>query len=131
MRQNRILVVDDDVTITAALRVKLARAGFAVSVAHNGLKPWEYLQDEPFGFVIVDENMPGMNGSDLCQRIRQDPQLKELPVLMITGKLFEPDRRRLCERFSLIDAIPKPFSPRNVARLVASHIRPVPAASHC
>ena len=126
-QQNRILIVDDDITITTALRVKLARAGFAVCEAHNGSKAWELLQNEPFDFVIVDEQMPGMNGSELCQRIRQAPGLKELPILMITGKLFESDRQRLFEQFRLVDAIPKPFSPRNVVRLVAEQFTPVSA----
>jgi len=128
-QQDHVLVVDDDTTLTGVLRRKLTRAGFAVSEAFDGQDAWELLQKEPIDFVIVDEKMPKVNGSELCQRIRQEPRLKELPILMITGKLLELDRERLRERFRLIDIIGKPFSPRAVLRTVATHLSRIPAAT--
>jgi len=126
---DHVLVIDDDATLTGVLRHKLTRAGFAVSEAFDGHDAWELLQKEPFDFVIVDEKMPKMNGTELCQRIRQEPRLTELPILMITGKLLESDRERLRERFRLIDIIGKPFSPREVLHIVANHLGRIPAAS--
>lgn len=128
-RQDRILVVDDDTTITTALRVKLERAGFAVSVAFDGREAWELLAEEPFDFVVVDEKMPRMNGTELCQRIREDPRLMELPILMITAKLLEMDREGLVGQFGLVDVIGKPFSPRAVASIAANHLTSTPAAT--
>jgi len=87
------------------------------------------LQEEPFDFVIVDEKMPEMNGTELCQRIRQDPRLTELPILMITAKLLELDREGLLEQFGLVDVLGKPFSPREVVGIVANQLRPVSAVT--
>ena len=121
-RQVHILVVDDDPIVIRVLRLKLTRAGFAVSVAFSGHEAWKLLQEKPADLLILDEQMPGMNGSELCRRIREDARLSELPILMITGKMLEVDQERLREQFRLIDIIGKPFSCRAVLRCVTTHL---------
>ena len=126
----RIMIVDDERLVRRALERTFKRNDLfecVISLASDAVSALGELEKREFDLIIADFKMPGMNGSELCQRIRQAPGLKELPILMITGKLFESDRQRLFEQFRLVDAIPKPFSPRNVVRLVAEQFTPVSA----
>ena len=121
-QQHHILLVDADPSFTRVLRFKFTHAGFAVTVASDGYEAWELLQENSFDFLIMAQQMPRMNGAELCERIREEPRLADLPILMITVKLLEIDRDRLREKFDLIDILGKPFSPRQVVQILNTHL---------
>jgi DNA-binding response OmpR family regulator len=112
----RILVAEDEPPLAFALQFSLERAGFVAAVAHDGGEAWELLQRDTFDLLITDDQMPKMTGSELCQRIREDPHFAQLPLIMLTGK--ELGREQLGRG----EVIPKPFSPRRVVAMVKKRL---------
>ncbi|APZ43014.1 response regulator [Acidihalobacter ferrooxydans] len=83
----RILAVDDFSTMRRIVRNLLRELGFNnVEEAENGQEALQKLRSKPFDFVVSDWNMPVMQGIDLLREIRSDPQLKSIPVLMVTAE---------------------------------------------
>ena len=83
----RILVVDDFSTMRRIVRNLLKELGFSnVDEAEDGAIALQKLQNGSFDFVVTDWNMPNMDGLQLLQTIRRSPNLKHLPVLMITAE---------------------------------------------
>ncbi|WP_297361892.1 chemotaxis response regulator CheY [Thauera sp.] len=85
--KTRFLVVDDFSTMRRIVRNLLKELGFAnVDEAEDGAVALQKLKSAPYDFVVTDWNMPNMDGLTLLQSIRREPQLKHLPVLMITAE---------------------------------------------
>lgn len=83
----KFLVVDDFSTMRRIVRNLLKELGFLnVDEAEDGAVALSKLTSEPFDFVVTDWNMPNMDGLTLLQQVRANPQLKHLPVLMITAE---------------------------------------------
>ena len=85
--KTRFLVVDDFSTMRRIVRNLLKELGFAnVDKAEDGAVALQKLKTAPYDFVVTDWNMPNMDGLTLLQNIRRTPELKHLPVLMITAE---------------------------------------------
>lgn len=83
--ESRILLVDDDPIMCELAQSKLAEAGYQVSVAENGARALERLRRDGADLVISDLEMPVMDGFELTEVIRADPELRETPVIVITA----------------------------------------------
>ncbi|MFO7246252.1 MAG: response regulator transcription factor [Thermaerobacter sp.] len=90
LKGRRILVVDDDRRITSVLRRGLERAGCRVTAAHDGPEGLRMAQEDPPDAVVLDVMMPGMDGIEVCRRLRSVQP--DLPVLMLTARDEVPDR---------------------------------------
>ena len=91
--RKRILVVDDSLTVREVERRLLENRGYEVVVAVDGMDGWNLLQgDSGFDLVISDVDMPRMNGIEFIRKIRQEPTLKGLPVIIVSYKDREEDR---------------------------------------
>jgi two-component system chemotaxis sensor kinase CheA len=93
-RLRSILVVEDSITARGLLRSILESAGYRVKTAVDGMEAWAALNLEPFDLVVSDVEMPRMNGFELTARIRNDKQLEELPVVLVTALESREDRER-------------------------------------
>jgi two-component system sensor histidine kinase and response regulator WspE len=93
-RRKRILVVDDSITVREVERQLLRTHGYEVAVAVDGQEGWNLVRAEHFDLVISDVDMPRMNGLELVQTIRQEPGLREIPVIIVSYKEREEDRLR-------------------------------------
>ena len=125
---SRILVAEDEPTLAFAIQLSLRRAGFEVAVAEDGCEAWDMLRKEAFDLLMTDHQMPKMTGFELCLRVWQDPQLAQLPIIILTGKEVDFGSEQRPERPDCFQIIPKPFSPRNVVAAV-KHLLQVSAAS--
>ena len=113
---SRVLLIDDDVRLYELLATYLEQNGFTVTCVADGPKGLAALAGGSFDAVLLDVMMPGMDGLEVCKRIRAKSQV---PVLMLTSKGDETDRVVGLE-IGADDYIPKPFSPRELlARLRA------------
>lgn len=83
----KILVVDDSETIRQQVSRALEAAGFGVVEAGDGLEGLERVADGNVSLVILDVNMPLLNGIDMLERMKQDPKTKDVPVLMLTTEV--------------------------------------------
>lgn len=106
----RILVVDDDRVNRALLTRSLEREGHRVRCAQNGLEALDLLRDEPCDVVLLDILMPKLDGVSLLKRMKTDPALHDLPVIMISG-VDETDSVVHCIEIGADDYLPKPFDP--------------------
>ena len=116
----RILVVDDN----RMNRIKLSRSleveGYEVGLADSGQAALESLGNEAFDVVLLDIIMPGMDGYQVLEKIKSDPELRVLPVIVISA-LDEMDSVVRCIEMGAEDYLPKPFNPVLLqARLNAS-----------
>lgn len=90
----RILVVDDSITSRTLEKNILENMGYAVTVAVDGQKGWEALQQQAFDLVVTDVEMPLMNGFELTEKIKQSEQFMHIPVVVVTSLAKDSDRRR-------------------------------------
>ncbi len=89
-----VLVVDDTITVREVERQLLEARGYRVSVAVDGMDGWQRVRGDDFDLVITDIDMPRLDGIDLVRSIRQDPRLGHLPVMIVSYRDREEDRRR-------------------------------------
>ncbi|CAM2163711.1 two-component system, chemotaxis family, sensor histidine kinase and response regulator WspE [Paraburkholderia sacchari] len=92
--RKRILVVEDSLTVRELERKLLEKRGYAVSVAVDGMDGWNTLRNGQYDLVITDVDMPRMDGIELVTMIRNDPQQRGVPVMIVSYKDREDDRRR-------------------------------------
>jgi two-component system sensor histidine kinase and response regulator WspE len=90
----RILVVDDSLTVREMQRKLLAARGYRVDVAIDGIDGWNSVRAGAYDLVITDIDMPRLDGIKLLERIRQDPRLQRLPVMIVSYKDRPEDRAR-------------------------------------
>src|SRR3990170_5336999 len=81
----RVLVVDDHEAVTRLLERLLGQQGYEVDVANDGISALELIERRQPDLVVLDVVIPGMNGFDLCRRLKQDPATRLLPVVLVTG----------------------------------------------
>ncbi|MCF7969120.1 MAG: hybrid sensor histidine kinase/response regulator [Methylococcaceae bacterium] len=93
-RTRRILVVDDSITVREVERKLLENGGYDVDVAVDGMDGWNQLTLNAYDLVVTDVDMPRMNGIELVTRIKADPKLSGLPVIIVSYKDREEDRLR-------------------------------------
>lgn len=113
-----ILLCDDEPHILGAARYKLALAGYEVECAADGEEGWQAMCRRRPDLLITDCNMPRLTGLELLDRMRRTPGLADLPAIMLTAKGFELSRDELRERLNVCALVGKPFSPRELLRLV-------------
>jgi two-component system KDP operon response regulator KdpE len=125
--RSNVLVVDDEASLRKALRTSLVASGFSVSEARSGEEALDAVRQHAFDLVLLDINMPGLNGFDACQRIRSlSPQAG---IVMVTVKDLEEDKVRALEA-GADDYVTKPFRLRELtARLRAVLRRTQPQAN--
>ncbi len=92
--RKRVLVVDDSLTVRELQRKLLINRGYEVAVAVDGMDGWNALRAEDFDLLITDIDMPRMDGIELVTLLRRDTRLQSLPVMVVSYKDREEDRRR-------------------------------------
>jgi DNA-binding response OmpR family regulator len=113
----RILIVDDEPNIVISLEYLMQREGFETTVAGDGEAALEALARAAPDLVILDVMLPGMNGFDVCERIRADPRWREIRILMLTAKGRETEIARGV-RVGADAYVTKPFSTKDLVAQV-------------
>ena len=121
-----ILIVEDNQVNQKLIAFLLARAGFTYDMAENGAVALQKLAAEPYRLVLMDIMMPVMNGYDATRAIRNDPRLKDLPIVALTANAMRGEEER-CRAVGCNDFIAKPYSKDVVLATIARLIEP-PAA---
>ena len=87
-----ILVVDDSVVVVEAVSDALLKDGFDVMTAGDGLEALDVIKRNPFDLILLDIDMPRMNGYQLCKLLKRDDSFRAIPVVMLTAKSSDTDR---------------------------------------
>lgn len=85
MSRQRIVVVDDEILIRETVRLALEHAGFEVTVVEDPAAAFESVKTRRPELVIMDLYMPGLDGREVCRRLKSDPATKDIPVVLFTG----------------------------------------------
>jgi len=119
----RILVIEDDPDIALSLRLKLERdGGFTVETAGDGSAGMRSAIDRPPDLVLLDVNLPGMDGFEVCRNLRKNPATSATPVIMLTARIDESDRISGLD-LGADDYITKPFSPKEALARIRAVLR--------
>jgi DNA-binding response OmpR family regulator len=113
-------VVDDDEDFRLGLRTALEIKGYQVEEAENGEEALAVLVERPPLLVLLDLQMPVMNGREMLQRMRATAELKDVPVVIISGFGFEWE----AELMGAQGYIGKPFEPQELEKTIAGLLRP-------
>ena len=92
MSRLKALIVEDTISNVVLLEAKLLNEHFEVHVAYNGLEGLTRFEDHPFDIVLLDVMMPGMDGFEVCRRLRAHPRSANIPIIMISALDSPPDR---------------------------------------
>ena len=108
VQRDLVMVVDDSVTVRKVTSRFLERHGFDVLVAKDGVDAIEKLQDAVPDLMLLDIEMPRMDGFEVATQVRNSPRLKDLPIIMITSRTGEKHRQRALE-IGVTDYMGKPY----------------------
>jgi phosphate regulon transcriptional regulator PhoB len=126
-----ILIVEDERDIADLVKYHLQKQGLTARTIGDGRQALELIARDPPDLVILDLMLPGLEGLDVCRRLRADPATRAIPIIMLTAKAEEVDRILGLE-MGADDYVPKPFSPRELVARVKAVLRRLaapPAAS--
>ena len=115
-----ILVVDDDADFRTGLRMALEMKGYQIDEAEDGEQALAKLAGKPPLLVLLDLQMPVMNGREMLQRMRASEELKDVPVVIISGFGFEWE----AELMGAQGFIGKPFEPEELQKTIANLLKP-------
>jgi two-component system alkaline phosphatase synthesis response regulator PhoP len=118
-KMKKILVVDDEPQILKVLKAFIENAGYQVVISMDGRSAFSTFQMEKPDFVILDLNLPGMDGLEVCRAIRKE---SNVPLLMLTARSEEADKLIGLE-MGADDYIVKPFSPREIVARIRTIMR--------
>ncbi|HZK43504.1 MAG TPA: response regulator [Syntrophomonadaceae bacterium] len=117
-----ILVVEDNELNQKIVAEMLRNYGFDVSTAKNGLECLQILQHERFDAILLDMQMPIMDGYETAQLIREDKDLKDIPVIAMTAHAMNGDREK-CIAYGCSSYISKPFKSEHLVEEIKQHLK--------
>jgi DNA-binding response OmpR family regulator len=117
----RVLAVDDDPLLLAALRASLAGEDIRVATAADAAALWRMLDGSGADALIVDVDMPGVDGIDLCRALRADPRWLATPILFLSARA-DADAQRLAFAAGADDYLLKPISPEELSLRVRNRV---------
>jgi adenylate cyclase len=118
-----LLVVDDNEDNRYTLTRRLTREGYTnLTTATNGREALDLLQAKPFDLVLLDMMMPGMNGDEVLKAIKDNPDTRDIPVVMISADT-DTEKVAQCIEVGADDYLPKPFNPTILRARVSSALR--------
>ena len=113
MAEKKVLIVDDEVHIINVVAIKLRNNGYDVLSADNGAEAYELAYREKPDIIVTDFQMPAMTGLELVEKLRQNEQMKDTPVIMLTARSFAISKEQQ-EQLQISGCLSKPFSPREL-----------------
>jgi len=122
MNKGTILIIDDEKDLIELVRYNLEKDGYDSISATDGGSGLEIAQRHKVDLIVLDLMMPGMDGLEVCRRLRSDARTARTPIIMLTAKATEADRIVGLE-FGADDYITKPFSPRELVARVKAILR--------
>jgi len=117
MAEPKVLVVDDEIHIIHVVAIKLRNNGYQVISAENGADAFELACTEKPDIVVTDYQMPVMSGLQLIEKLRQNEQTRDIPVIMLTARGFAIEDEQSRD-LQISQCISKPFSPKELLRSI-------------
>jgi two-component system phosphate regulon response regulator PhoB len=109
--KGNVALIEDDADLSLTIRLNLEREGYAVESFTNGHEGLVAVQHGAFDFLVLDLNLPDLDGFTICRELRRNATTSKLPILMLTARTSEADRIMGLE-LGADDDLGKPFSVR-------------------
>ncbi len=116
-----ILVVEDEYFLAESIKDRLEYLGYQVLLAEHGEAALELLKEKKCNLILLDIIMPVLDGWDTLKAIRQNSQLKNLPVIMVSARATDQDKEKSLA-YGANDHLNKPFSWDDMAALIKKHL---------
>lgn len=129
MADKKVLVVDDEIHIVHVVAIKLRNNCYDVISAANGQEALELACSERPDIIVTDYQMPVMNGVELIEKLRQNEQLKDIPVILLTARSFAIDDEQR-QKLGISQCLSKPFSPKELLREIEDILHEAVVAQH-
>lgn len=123
--KERVVLVEDEGDIRDVIEYNLSREGYTTLAFDNGEDGLEAIQNETPDLVLLDLMLPGIDGLEICRKLKQNPATRDIPIIMITAKTEESDVV-LGLGVGADDYVNKPFSPQELIARVKSVLRRAP-----
>lgn len=121
MSSRKTLIVDDEKLILISTRIVLESVGYEVVTAASGEEALVTARGTQPGLILLDIMMPGIDGWETLSRLKEDPELKEIPVIIFTAR--EHSRgRQLAREMGAVDYFQKPFEPDELIEIVEEYL---------
>src|ERR1017187_6315150 len=117
-----ILIIEDEMPLALLMVNLLSRAGCEVEVATTAKKGMLLADEGNFDLITLDVDLPDANGFEICSRLKENPRLRDTPVVFVSGRSCLEDQQHGLE-LGAVDYIEKPFSSLDFASRILSHIR--------
>src|ERR1700734_3660653 len=104
----KILIIEDQPEVLRMMAFVLTRAGCEVQTAQNGKEGMQLAQQREMDLILLDIDLPDINGFEVCRCLKEDPRVSGIPVIFVTGRFCEESRRRGLP-LGAADYIDKPF----------------------
>ena len=118
----QVLVVDDEEDLLELVRYNLSRDGYKVTCVATGEEAFRAARKQTPDLIVLDLMLPGVDGLEVCRRLKGEPKTRDIPIIMLTAKSEESDMVAGLER-GADDYITKPFSPRVLSARVKALLR--------
>ena len=122
MQKAKILLIEDEEDIAALIKLQAELAGYRLLIEENGINGFRTVEREKPDLVILDIMLPGQSGLDVCRKIKTSPDLKNIPVIILSAKSEELDVVLGLE-LGADDYVCKPFSPKVLFSRVRAVLR--------
>ena len=118
----RILVIEDEPGVSDVLSLVLNGGGFDVCIAATGGDGLRLAEKQTYDLVLCDIDLPDMDGFEICRRLKQNPELRPIPIILMSGRLAEGNEAQGLV-LGAVDYLSKPFRAKTVLDKVSTHIR--------
>lgn len=122
LTQYNLLIIDDDETIRTAMKRMFQEDGYSVITAADGTQLAQVLDDSPLDLIILDVGLPWINGYELAKLMKENDDLKNIPLIFISGRTGDLDVKRGFD-VGADDYIKKPFDVDNVKKTVKTLLK--------
>jgi len=127
MSKKHIVIVEDEHDMADLVATRLRREGYKVDVAHDGIEGFDLIRSEPPNLVLLDIMLPGMSGTEIAAKLRDDPRTVGVPIIMLTARSEESDIV-VGLKFGADDYVTKPFSMSVLVARIDALLRRVASA---
>jgi CheY-like chemotaxis protein len=114
----KIMIVDDEESLIELIRAVMEQEGYEVTTAINGEEALNKLKSVKPDLIILDMMMPGMSGREVCDKIRSNPETKDLKIIFLTVAKFSEAGKDVLKKMKVLDYINKPFNNDDLTKRV-------------
>jgi DNA-binding response OmpR family regulator len=118
---SKILVIEDNREVSGLLLIIFQRGGFDACATSTGTEGLRLAETENYDLILSDIDLPDINGFEICRLLKQDPKLRTIPVVLMSGRLKEGNETRAL-KLGAADYFAKPFEAESILRRVSVHI---------